>query len=310
MCFFWLDCILFVYVSIAGYDDVKNVIDESIILPLKHPEVYDSIVRGTRERFESVLPRAVLLTGKPGVGKTTVAKILASGVGVPFVNLRLESLLSKYYGETTRKMSEILETTKSLGPCVVFCDEIDALGSSREAPEAHEVTRRTLSVLLRHLDGLEGPQESVLVAATNLPGMLDSALMSRFDVVIALDLPDALTRSAILKRYAKQLTSTERDSLAAIAHGFSGRELRDACEAAERAHAGRVVRASVDKRANSNESPQSERSVAEDQAKWTPGLPVFEDYLAAIRRKAGTSIGRNVTGGSAASQSHDIPIAV
>lgn len=267
-------------------------------------------MRGTREQFESVLPRAILLTGRPGVGKTTIAKILASAVGVPFVNLRLESFLSKYYGETTRKMSEILETTKRLGPCLVFCDEIDALGSSREAPDAHEVTRRTLSVLLRHLDGLEGPQESILVAATNLPGMLDTALMSRFDVVIALDLPDAATRSAILKRYAKQLTNVERDALAEVAVGFSGRELRDACEGAERAHAGRVVRAAANDSGNNELQQLAETYGGMDGELQKQNLPVFEDYLAAIQRKAKTSIGRRRENGPAEDVSRGRPIAV
>jgi SpoVK/Ycf46/Vps4 family AAA+-type ATPase len=183
---------------------------------------------------------------------------------------------------------------------LVFCDEIDSLGSSREG-ETHEVTRRTLSVLLRHLDGLEGPQESILVAATNMPGLLDPALMSRFDVVVSFDLPDLSTRAAILGRYAKQLTAEEKNSLAQVADGFSGRELRDACEAAERAHAGRVVRvraaseASTEGRSGSGLAavegcigvPEGDRSPEYE-------LPKYDDYLTAISRKSVTSIGRGL----------------
>jgi SpoVK/Ycf46/Vps4 family AAA+-type ATPase len=80
---------------------VKNIIEESVVLPVRHPDIYEGIVRGTRERYESCLPRAILFTGPPGCGKTTVAKILSSEIGIPFVNLRLESLLSKYYGEVS-----------------------------------------------------------------------------------------------------------------------------------------------------------------------------------------------------------------
>lgn len=214
------------------------------------------------------------MTGLPGCGKSTAARILASAIGLPFVNLKVEAILSKYFGETTKKLSEILETTRDLGPCVIFCDEIDSLGSSRDDPESHEVTRRTLSVLLRFLDGLDGPQQSVLVAATNMPKMLDAALISRFDVVIPLGLPNLPTRTAILGLYAQQLTETERESLAAIAQGFSGRELRDACKAAERACAGRAVRAAV-------------------EAKVQPivTLPLYSDYCDAFHLKAQTSIG-------------------
>jgi ATP-dependent 26S proteasome regulatory subunit len=192
-------------------------------------------------------------------------------------------------------LSEILETTKELGPCLVFCDEIDSLGFSRDA-ETHEVTRRTLSVLLRHLDGLEGPPESILVAATNMPGLLDPALISRFDVVISFELPDLTTRAAILGRYAKQLNDDEKRSLAKFAEGFSGRELRDACEAAERAHAGRVVRVTAAAIAGSSADCTDERQVDrfceeyDHDVAHVQQLPSYDDYVAAISRKGLTSI--------------------
>lgn len=206
--------------------------------------------------------------------------------------------------QTTRKLAEILETIRELGPCVIFCDEIDALGGSRDAPDAHEVTRRTLSVLLRHLDGLDGPQDSVLVAATNMPDLLDAALLSRFDVVISFDLPDRATRSAILGRYAKQLSTKEREELASMTEGFSGRELRDACQVAERTHAGRMVRKS-DAVASANVQPSNGTPRLSSTASAGDGdntttiagdLPSFKDYMDAVQMRAKTSIGRGRIG--------------
>jgi hypothetical protein len=263
--------------SLAGYAEEKAAIQESVVLPLKHPELYEGIVRATRKRFESVLPRAVLLTGLPGCGKTSAARIIAAEVGVPFVTLRVESVLSKYYGETTRKLAQILEATRELGPCVIFCDEFDSLGSRRDDPQAHEVTRRTLSVLLRFLDGIDGPNQSVLVAATNCLQLLDEALISRFDVTINMELPNASTRASILEQYAQQLSAEERERLSAASAGFSGRELHDACKAAERACAGRAIRAAI----------------ASSAKEATPAVqpPVYDDYLKSIQQKARTSIG-------------------
>lgn len=264
------------WAALAGYDEEKEAMQESIVLPLKHPELYEGIARETRERYESLLPRAVLLEGLPGCGKTTAAKVIAAEIGRPFVVLNVESFLSKYYGETTTKLAEILEATREMGPCVLFCDEVDSLGSGRDDPQAHEVTRRVLSVLLRFLDGIDGPSGCVMVAATNVKHLLDEALLSRFDVQICMGLPDAATRAAILGRYARQLTAEERDLLGKESAGFSGRALHDACKTAERACAGRAIRESMSGKVGS--PPEIH-------------LPSLQDYLNSIRLKAQSSIG-------------------
>ncbi|KAI0566762.1 AAA+ ATPase [Gracilaria domingensis] len=260
--------------ALAGYEDVKKRVDDTLTLPLKHPQVYDKIVRGTRERFESNLPKAILYEGPPGCGKTLSAKILAASIGVPFVHVPLETILSKYYGETTKKLADILQTANELGKCVVFIDECDSIGLSRNSStEIHEVTRRTLSVLLRHIDGMDGPQNSILLAATNHKEDIDPALMSRFDVVVSFPLPDMDTRAAILALYAKHLSKDELRMIAQDSYGFSGRELLDLCEEAERTHGGSLVR----------NNPNSSRQVE---------LPTIDEYLAALRRKAPHVVGR------------------
>jgi SpoVK/Ycf46/Vps4 family AAA+-type ATPase len=267
--------------DIAGYESTKQLIEETIVLPLAHRDIYQCISAGTRKKPEAIVPRAVLLHGPPGCGKTLLVRVLAANVGVPLVNLRLESLLSKFYGETTKTLAAVLDATKELGPCLIFLDEAEALAPSRSGPDTHEVTRQTLSVLLRHLDGLDGAKESVLVCATNVPGMLDSALVSRMDAVIRVGLPDATAREAILGRYAVQLSRAELEMLAAKTSGFSGRELKDACMSAERAAAARELRRR-EQEGSEDENVKSSHGVS---------LPSMDDYAAAIARKAESSIG-------------------
>lgn len=273
------------WTALAGYDDVKQQIENTLTLPLKHPDVYDRIVRGTRERYESNLPKACLFEGPPGCGKTLSAKILAASIGVPFVHIPLETILSKFYGETTRKLSEILQTANELGKCLVFIDECDSIGMSRSSgTEIHEVTRRTLSILLRHIDGMDGPQDTILLAATNHKEDIDPALMSRFDVVVSFPLPDVPTRQAVLSLYAKHLDEDELRTMAELSAGFSGRELLDVCEEAERTYAGYIVR-------GTSESEQVNSKQADRE------LPGIEEYLDAIKRKAPHVVGRNKRAG-------------
>lgn len=273
--------------ALAGYTDVKERIEDTLSLPLRHPEVYERIVRGTRKRAECNVPKAVLYEGPPGCGKTLSARILASTIGVPFVHVRVETLLSKYYGETTRKMAEILEAANSLGRCIVFLDECDSVGLRRSSNhgEVHEVTRRTLSVLLRFIDGMDGARDAIILAATNHKEDLDAALVSRFDVIVSFPLPDLDTRIAVLRLYAKQLSDEDLRRVGQLTWGFSGRELVDICEEAERMRAGVIVRSRI-KLPLSAESRKSLSEGLDDE------LPKVEDYVEAIDRKAEHVVGR------------------
>jgi len=248
--------------DLAGYDEIKRLIDDTLIYALTYPEVYDRITKGTRERFQTSRPRAVLFEGPPGCGKTTSAKILASQAGVPFVHIPVEGVMSRWYGESERNLSKMLSTTSEMGPALVFVDEVDALGTSRDK-EIHEASRKMLSVLLRHIDGMDGQQSSILVAATNRKSDLDAALLSRFDIVIRFDLPDESTRRAMFALYAKQLDEEELSMLAGRSENLSGRDVLDICKEAERACAGRCIR--------------ENRTDALD-------LPVATDYLQALEQ--------------------------
>lgn len=117
----------------------------------------------------------------------------------------LEAIMSKFYGESESRLAEIFEAAQALGSVILFIDEVDSLATSRETG-LHEATRRILSTLLRKIDSFESEGEVLVICATNRKKDLDPALISRTDISIRFELPDAKTRSEIFKRYAKQLS--------------------------------------------------------------------------------------------------------
>jgi ATP-dependent 26S proteasome regulatory subunit len=226
---------------LAGYENQKRMIEDSILLGLTHGEIYDEITKNTRVKFETNRPKAILFEGPPGCGKTTSAKIIANQVNIPLIYMPLESIMSKWYGESENKFSDIFEAAKALGKSIIFIDEIDALATSRE-DGIHEATRRILSTLLRKIDGFESEGEVLLICATNRRKDLDPALLSRLDVTVTFDLPDKRMRSLIFQKYAKHLSQTELENLAEIADNFSGRDITDVCKDTERKWASMYIR--------------------------------------------------------------------
>ncbi|CAM6021955.1 unnamed protein product [Sphagnum balticum] len=228
--------------NIAGYHDQKREIEDMVLLALKRPEVYDSIARGTRRRFESNRPRAILFEGPPGTGKTSCARVIASQAGVPLLYVPLEVVVSKYYGESERLLASIFIAGNELPEgAIIFLDEIDSMAMTRDG-EMHEATRRMLSVLLRQMDGFEQDKRIVVIAATNRKQDLDPALLSRFDTSVAFNLPDQSTREEIASQYARHLTSTELNAFGSASEGMSGRDIHDVCQQAERRWASKVIR--------------------------------------------------------------------
>ena len=225
---------------IAGYEEVKRKIRESIILPLLNPEIYDSIARMTRRSFESNRPRAILFEGGPGVGKTTIARIIAGEVKVPLVYVPIESIMSKWYGQSSQNLSQIFDACEDLGGSILFLDEIDSLAGSRDQ-NMFEATRRVLSVLLRRLDGIDSVASTITIGATNRKKDLDHALISRFDQSIHFPLPTARERAAIFGNYARHLSESELDALGGASEGLSGRNIRDICEYTERRWARKLL---------------------------------------------------------------------
>ncbi|KAK7245906.1 hypothetical protein RIF29_40760 [Crotalaria pallida] len=234
--------------NIAGYEHQKRVIEDTILLALHSPEVYDDIARGTRHKFESNRPRAVLFEGPPdnfledmdygklsiteqilGTGKTSCARVIANQAGVPLLYVPLEVVMSEYYGKSERLLGKI-----------------DSFAAARDS-EMHEATRRILSVLLRQIDGFEQDKKVVVIAATNRKEDLDPALISRFDTMITFGLPDHHNRQEIASKYAKHLSKPELDELAKVTKNMSGRDIRDICLQAERSWASKIIRGQVSK---------------------------------------------------------------
>lgn len=233
------------WAELAGYDEQKREIEDTVLLALLRPGAYEEIARKTRVKFESNRPRAVLFEGPPGCGKTSSARVVASQACLPMVYIPLEAIASKYYGESERILGEIFHACDELDGSLVFLDEVDALATTRGA-EMHEATRRTLSVLLRQLDGFDARRKSVVIAATNRKQDLDPALLSRFDAVVHFGLPDQKCRADILKRYAAHLSEAAITQLAAATEGMAGRDLREICEQSERRWASKVIRGIVE----------------------------------------------------------------
>ena len=225
---------------IAGYEEVKRTIRESVIMPLQNPELYDKIAGLTRRVFESNRPRAILFEGPPGVGKTTAARIIATEAGIPLIYVPIESIMSKWYGESSRNLSDIFDAADDMNGAIIFLDEIDSLAGSRDN-NMFEATRRILSVLLRKLDGIDAVVNTITIGATNRRNDLDNALLNRFDQSIFFPLPNASERAAIFSSYAKHLSDDDLKVLGERSEGLSGRSIKDICEFAERRWARRII---------------------------------------------------------------------
>jgi hypothetical protein len=225
---------------IAGYDEVKRKIRESVIMPLKNPDVYDTIAKMTRTVFETNRPRAVLFDGPPGVGKTTAARVIAGEVSIPLVYVPIESIMSKWYGQSSQNLAQIFDACEDMGGAIIFLDEIDSLAGSRDQ-NMFEATRRVLSVLLRKLDGIDAAENIITIGATNRRCDLDHALISRFDQTITFPLPDSEERSSIFSGYARTLSTEECAILGERSDGLSGRNIKDLCEFTERRWARKII---------------------------------------------------------------------
>ena len=231
--------------SLAGYDSVKQQIQETVMLPYLHQEVYRNIHSLASTTDKSLIPRAVLFEGPPGTGKTTMARILAKEIGYPLIYVPVESIMSCWYGVAERNLAGIFDACNEFERSILFIDEIDSLAGSREN-DMHEATRRILSVLLQKMQGLLSSEKVLTIGATNRPGDLDEALLSRFNPKINFPLPQEKERKLIFQHYARHLEEPDIQRLAENTEGKSGRDLENICAEAERCWARRVIIGSLE----------------------------------------------------------------
>ncbi|MGP1271728.1 MAG: CDC48 family AAA ATPase [Phycisphaerales bacterium] len=225
--------------DIGGLETVKQRLIEAVEWPLEHATLFQ------HARLRP--PKGVLLHGPPGVGKTLLAKALATETNANFIAVKGPELLSRFVGDSERALREIFRKARQAGPCIVFFDEIDALLPRRGASQAGEgVAERMLGQFLTELDGIEELRGVLVLGATNRLDMLDAAVLrpGRFDEVIGLGLPDAEARRSILEVHLGGRPLADGINTAAIARrceGLSGAELASVCTRAARRAVRRVV---------------------------------------------------------------------
>jgi cell division protease FtsH len=211
------------FTDVAGVEEAKEELRE-IVEFLKDPERF--------ERLGGKIPKGVLLLGSPGTGKTLLARAVAGEANVPFFSMSGADFVEMFVGVGASRVRDLFEQAKRNSPCIIFIDEIDAVGRQRGAGlgGGHDEREQTLNQLLVEMDGFAKHENVILIAATNRPDVLDSALLrpGRFDRQVVVDKPDVRGREAILKIHTKNVPLAEGVKLDAIAKGtpgFAGAEL-------------------------------------------------------------------------------------
>ena len=214
--------------EIGGLSDQIREMREVVELPLTNPELFI--------RVGIKAPKGVLLYGPPGTGKTLLARALASNINGTFLKVVASAIVDKYIGESSRIIREMFGYAKDHQPCVIFMDEIDAIGGSRfgEGSSADREIQRTLMELLNQLDGFESLGAVKIVMATNRPDILDPALLrpGRLDRKIEIPLPNEASRLDILKIHSTKVAKRgdiDYESVVKLADGFNGADLRNIC---------------------------------------------------------------------------------
>jgi len=209
------------YEDIGGLTEEIKKIREMVEIPLKHPEIF--------QRLGVEPPKGVLLHGPPGTGKTLLAKAVANESEANFILLNGPECMSKFYGESEKKIRDIFEEAEKTAPTIIFIDELDAIAPKREEVMG-EVERRVVSQLLTMMDGLKSRGKVIVIGATNRPNAIDPALRrpGRFDREISINVPNKEGRLSILKIHTRFMPLTKNVNLkeiAAITHGFVGADL-------------------------------------------------------------------------------------
>ncbi|MGD8174826.1 ATP-dependent zinc metalloprotease FtsH [Marinimicrobium sp. ARAG 43.8] len=211
------------FADVAGVDEAKEEVQE-LVEYLKDPSKF--------QRLGGQIPRGVLMAGPPGTGKTLLAKAIAGEAKVPFFSISGSDFVEMFVGVGASRVRDMFDQAKKQAPCIIFIDEIDAVGRHRGGGHGggHDEREQTLNQLLVEMDGFEGNEGVIVIAATNRPDVLDKALLrpGRFDRQVVVGLPDVRGREQILKVHMRKVPIDERVEASVIARGtpgFSGADL-------------------------------------------------------------------------------------
>lgn len=213
--------------DVGGLAEVKQLLHEMVELPLRRPESFARL--GVRS------PKGVLLYGPPGTGKTLIAKAVATEAGANFLTAKGSALLSKWYGESEKKVAEFFHRAKQVTPAVLFLDELDSLAPVRGGSMGEpQVTERVVNQMLAEMDGMEELKGVVVLGATNRPDMIDPALLrpGRFDEIVYVPIPDRKARMEILRSHTRIMAldrNVNLEKLAEITERYTGADIAGVC---------------------------------------------------------------------------------
>ena len=269
--------------DVAGVDEAKTELQE-VIAFLKTPEKF--------ARLGGKIPKGILLVGPPGTGKTLLAKAVAGEANVPFFSISGSEFVEMFVGVGAARVRDLFVQAKEKAPCIIFVDELDALGKARGVgPVSHEEREQTLNQLLVEMDGFDQRTGVILMAATNRPEILDQALLraGRFDRHVVVDRPDKIGRLEILKVHSRNVQldpDADLDVVAAMTPGFAGADLaniineaallavrmsKDSVGLPELQEAVERVIAGLEKRTGSSTRPKKSASpITRSATPWSP----------------------------------------
>ncbi|MFW9819191.1 MAG: CDC48 family AAA ATPase, partial [Candidatus Thorarchaeota archaeon] len=215
--------------DVGGLEDIKNELKEAVEWPLKYPKLFEKA--GIRPL------NGILLFGPPGCGKTLLAKAIATETKTNFITVKGPELFSKWVGESERSVRNIFRKARQAAPSIIYFDEIDAISSFRGMSESTALRDSIVNQILVEMDGIENRKSIVVIASTNRPDMVDSALLrpGRLDRLLYVEAPELKEREAILKVHTKNMPLADNVSLkhiAQVTEGYSGADLENVCREA------------------------------------------------------------------------------
>lgn len=215
--------------DIGGREDLKLKLRQIVEWPINHPETF--------KRLGIEAPRGLLMFGPPGCSKTMIAKALATETNLNFISIKGSDLFSMWVGESEKAVSQLFINARRLSPCILFFDEIDAIGGERSSESGSSVKERVLAQILTEIDGVHTLKNVIILAATNRPDLIDSALLrpGRLDRIVYVQLPDKDTRREIFRIKLLKIPTAENvevNELVELTEGYSGAEIDAVCKEA------------------------------------------------------------------------------